>query len=118
MTSLPRAEQAQVDIAKVTGYLLSQYHPRGRTRADFFIRFAFRIEQPEVLIQALLRHGANQKVTEVVESDDEGLKAGDVGVIVHVHQNVEAFEVEFFGLDEHTIAVATVLASQSRPISA
>jgi len=47
---------------------------------------------------------------------DEGLKADDMGVIVHVHQHGEAFEVEFFGVDGHTLTVATVLASQVRPV--
>ena len=43
---------------------------------------------------------------------DEGLRAGDVGTIVHVHRHGEAFEVEFQALDGHTVAVATVMASQ------
>ena len=30
---------------------------------------------------------------------DEGLKAGDVGTVVHVHDKGRAFEVEFLTLD-------------------
>ncbi len=45
----------------------------------------------------------------------KGLKAGDVGVIIHIHGQEEAFEVEFSALDGSSLAVATVLASQARP---
>jgi hypothetical protein len=48
---------------------------------------------------------------------EEGLRAGDVGTIVHVHRQGEAFEVEFLTLDGDTAAIATVLASQVRPVS-
>ena len=47
----------------------------------------------------------------------ERLESGDVGTVVHVYQDGEAFEVEFTALDGHTAAVATVEASQLRPIS-
>ncbi|MCI0439528.1 MAG: DUF4926 domain-containing protein [Chloroflexi bacterium] len=55
----------------------------------------------------------------VLTSDvsEEGLRAGDVGTIVHIHRGSEAFEVEFLTLDGDTAAIATVLASQSRPVS-
>lgn len=55
----------------------------------------------------------------VLTSDlpEEGLKAGDVGTIVHIHRQGEAFEVEFMALDGNTIAVATVMASQVRPVT-
>ena len=46
------------------------------------------------------------------------LKAGDVGTIVHVHHDGEAFEVEFPVLEGTTAAVATVPASQLRPVAA
>jgi hypothetical protein len=46
----------------------------------------------------------------------EHLEAGDVGTVVHVYQDGKAFEVEFTTLDGHTAAVATVEASQVRPI--
>lgn len=47
----------------------------------------------------------------------EGLKAGDVGTVVHIHSKGEAFEVEFFTLDGKTAAIATVLRSQIRAVS-
>ena len=54
----------------------------------------------------------------VLTSDlpEEELQAGDVGTVVHIHRNGAAFEVEFITLTGQTVAVATVLQSQLRPI--
>ena len=46
----------------------------------------------------------------------EGLEAGDVGTVVHVYEDGLAFEVEFMTLDGETAAVATVEASDVRPV--
>jgi hypothetical protein len=46
----------------------------------------------------------------------EGLKAGDVGTIVHIHTGGEAYEVEFICLDGQTVAVVTLKANQVRSI--
>lgn len=48
---------------------------------------------------------------------EEGLQAGDVGTVVHIHQGGAAYEVEFVTLTGHTVAVATVQASQLRPVN-
>ena len=42
----------------------------------------------------------------------DGLEAGDLGTVVHVYKDGEAYEVEFLTLDGRTAAVATVEASQ------
>ena len=47
----------------------------------------------------------------------EKLEAGDVGTVVHIHNDGEAFEVEFVTLGGQTVAVATVLANQARPVT-
>jgi Domain of unknown function (DUF4926) len=47
----------------------------------------------------------------------EGLKAGDVGTVVHIHNGGTAYEVEFVTLTGETVAVATVLAKQARSIT-
>jgi hypothetical protein len=47
---------------------------------------------------------------------DQGLAAGDVGTVVHVHKKGEAFEVEFLTLHGETVALATLEASQVRPV--
>lgn len=46
----------------------------------------------------------------------EGLAAGDIGTVVHVHRGGEGYEVEFTTLDGQTVAVSTLLANQVRPI--
>lgn len=56
---------------------------------------------------------------EVVLADDlpeYGLKRGDLGTVVFVHQGGEGFEIEFVTLDGETIAVATVHSKQVRRI--
>ena len=47
----------------------------------------------------------------------EGLEVGDVGTIVHVYRDGQAYEIEFVRLDGHTQAVATVKADQVRPVT-
>jgi hypothetical protein len=47
----------------------------------------------------------------------DGLQAGDVGTVVHIHGDHVAYEVEFMTLTGHTIAVTTVLPTQLRPVS-
>ena len=47
---------------------------------------------------------------------EEGLQAGDVGTVVHIHRNDAAYEVEFITLTGQTVAVATVLPIQLRPV--
>lgn len=49
---------------------------------------------------------------------DEQLQAGDVGTVVHIHRDGTAYEVEFMTLTGRTVAVATVLPAQVRPVSA
>jgi hypothetical protein len=48
---------------------------------------------------------------------EDGLQAGDVGTVVHIHRQGEAFEVEFVTLDGGTVAVITLLSSQIRAVS-
>ena len=48
---------------------------------------------------------------------DEGLVAGDVGTIVHVYSDDQAYEVEFVALDGHTTAIATLESHQVRPVT-
>ncbi len=47
----------------------------------------------------------------------EGLRAGDVGTVVHIHGDAVAYEVEFMTLTGRTVAVTSVLPSQLRPVS-
>lgn len=43
-----------------------------------------------------------------------GLEAGDVGVVVHIYRDGEAYEVEFMALDGRTLTVETLAAPQVR----
>lgn len=54
----------------------------------------------------------------VLTSDipEHGLARGDIGTVVMVHAKGAGYEVEFVTLDGETLAVATLLASQVRPI--
>ena len=59
----------------------------------------------------------HERVVLTADIPAEGLEAGDVGTVVHIYNGGEGFEVEFMTLAGNTIAVATVLAGQCRPIS-
>ena len=54
---------------------------------------------------------------DVVGDEGEELKAGDVGAILYIHPNDEAFVVEFISLDGETAVIATVRASQARAVT-
>ena len=47
---------------------------------------------------------------------DEGLRAGDIGTVVHIHKNGAGYEVEFMTLAGQTIAVASLLPAQVRAV--
>ncbi len=48
---------------------------------------------------------------------NESLKAGDIGTVVHIHENGAGYELEFITLDGETIAIVTLLQSQVRPVA-
>ncbi len=47
----------------------------------------------------------------------EGLKAGDIGTVVHVHAGGAGYEVEFMTLAGETVSVVTLLPDQLRAIA-
>ena len=59
----------------------------------------------------------HDQVVLTVDLPAEGLESGDVGTVVHVHRDGEAYEVEFTTLAGDTLAVATVPASRLRPVN-
>jgi hypothetical protein len=59
----------------------------------------------------------HERVVLTVAVPDERLEPGDVGTVVHVYRDGQAYEVEFVALDGHTAAVARLEASQIRPVS-
>ena len=48
---------------------------------------------------------------------DEGLEAGDIGTVVHIHKGGEGYEVEFMTLTGETVTIVTLLAGQVRPLN-
>jgi hypothetical protein len=60
---LPYAAKARVERKKVVEYLLSFSHPDGRSKAEFFSRFGFSVDEWEVLARALKKHGREHVVT-------------------------------------------------------
>ncbi len=48
--------------------------------------------------------------------DSHGLKQGDVGAVVHLHEGGTAFEVEFVSAEGRTVALLTLTAAEVRPM--
>jgi hypothetical protein len=48
--------------------------------------------------------------------ESEGLKAGDVGTVVHSYADKAGFEVEFLTAEGKTIALLTLTSANIRPI--
>jgi hypothetical protein len=66
---LPNARDATVDPDKIARYLLSGTHATGRGKAQFFMRFGFSPEAPDVLRQALRQHAEANDVVSLQESE-------------------------------------------------
>ena len=60
----------------------------------------------------MITEHASVILTEDIPSSD--LEAGDVGVVVHIHRDDKAYEVEFMSLDGGTLAIQTLKANQIR----
>lgn len=59
----------------------------------------------------------HDRVVLLKDVPEEGLKSGDVGTVVHIYRQGEAFEVEFMTLDGTTVAVITLPASYVRTVN-
>ena len=57
--SLPGAERAVVDPAKVRDYLLSASHPVGRFKAQFFVALGYSQDRWALLAADLTRHATD-----------------------------------------------------------
>jgi hypothetical protein len=69
MNRLPNAHLAAVDESKITGYLLSDSHPVGRSKAAYFRQFGFQVSSWRTLRDALVSHLEASEVTSVVKSE-------------------------------------------------
>lgn len=65
---LPNHQKAVIPRDKLTGYLLSETHPVGKTKARFFIEHGYTAEQPSVLERDLLAMARTIEVQETTES--------------------------------------------------
>ncbi|MCH6558627.1 MAG: hypothetical protein IH803_10510 [Nitrospirae bacterium] len=65
---LPYADQLRVEREKILDYLLCSTHPDGGSKAEFFGRFGFQVEQWESLAESLRLHGTTHAVVKMVES--------------------------------------------------
>lgn len=73
MAFLPNIDRAVVETAKVTDYLLSDTHPQGSAKAQFFVRFGFDANRPEEFKSAILMHARQHEVA-VCERSRFGVK--------------------------------------------
>jgi hypothetical protein len=105
---LPNAENALVEDAKLLGYLLNPDHPHGTCYSSL---------PTDDLSFGRVNIQEHERVVLTADIPADGLEAGDVGTVVHIHRGGEAYEVEFMTLAGDTLAVATVLASQCRMAS-
>jgi len=65
---LPNFGHAVVPQEKITKYLLSPVHPRGRWKAQFFKNVGFSRVERDALVAALLQHVADHQVKKVEDS--------------------------------------------------
>jgi hypothetical protein len=56
------------------------------------------------------------EIVVLTEDLDSGMRAGDVGTVVHVYPDGKAFEVEFMTFTGQTAAVLTVRPAQIRKV--
>jgi len=60
----------------------------------------------------------HDRVVLLADVPESGLKAGDVGTVVHVYPEGAAYEVELMTLTGETVAVLTLSADQVREVRA
>lgn len=58
----------------------------------------------------------HDRIVLTTDIQEHNLTAGDVGTVVHVYGDGQAFEVEFVALSGETVAVVTVDSTQARPV--
>ncbi|MFZ4827755.1 MAG: DUF4926 domain-containing protein [Phototrophicaceae bacterium] len=59
----------------------------------------------------------HEQVVITTDLPEHDLKAGDVGVVVHIYHDGVAYELEIFALDGRTLDVVTVEAQHVRAVS-
>jgi hypothetical protein len=62
MAKLPNIEQALVEDAKLTAYLLNPAHPRGAAKARFLMSFGFTASEWRRLRDAIIEHARDNEI--------------------------------------------------------
>jgi hypothetical protein len=65
---LPTGEYVPVEVEKVSEHLLSESHPVGRLKAQFFRGLGFRWSDPHVLVAALQALGREGEIVDRIET--------------------------------------------------
>jgi len=63
LSKLPNSSKVVIPTAKIIDYLLSLSHSSGRSKAIFFTHFGFKLDEWEILAEALRRHAAEHEVS-------------------------------------------------------
>jgi len=78
--SLPNRENAFIQPEKLTGYLLSETHSVGKSKAKFFRELGFNEQNVTLLEQELLKIVKNQEINEIITTE-HGTKYVIIGTI-------------------------------------
>jgi hypothetical protein len=97
---IPNAERALVDIRKLCDYCLNPTHPEGKHKARLFAAaLGMTAYDAENLCSELLQVVNDIKLLDVValtvDLPQDNLWRGQVGTVVDILANGQAFEVEF-----------------------
>lgn len=65
----PDWRKAKVDSSKLIDYLQSMTHPRGRSKAIFFLKLGYGLENWRSLAEALQTHALNGKASLIEETE-------------------------------------------------
>ena len=112
---MPDAGRAYVPREKLTDYVLSPGHPVGRHKAWLLARAGFSLANWQEL--ETLQMTELEVAVLAREVPEYGLRAGDVGTIVHAYADRRAVEVEFVTAEGRTIAVLALDTEDVRPMS-
>lgn len=58
----------------------------------------------------------HERVVLTADLPEYGLQAGDVGTLLHIYKDEQAYEVEFITLTGTTVAVVTIPSVQARTV--
>jgi hypothetical protein len=103
----------------IDGVLITPDERRPLVRTVCFLK---QVQKPPVLLRLIRFRGhvmirEHERVILTTDITKYHLKAGDVGVVVHIYSAGDAYEVEFFTMDGRTLDVVTVEAGQVRPVT-